>query len=430
MEILLRIVETKGLPDCCENVSYRSQMSETKFSPKLRILLVGVALSSIGNGLVLPYLFIYLHSVRHLPSAVAGGVVGYGAVIGLISVPIVGNLIDHWGPKPVLTGALIVCSVGYYQMSGIHSIWQAFAYTTICSFGQAGLWPAQAALASELTTQDQRPRYFGAQFALLNLGLGIGGLVSSLVVVIGDTRTFENLFKGDGFSYLIYVVVLLFVRGVGHRSSTERTANSAREGGWREVLADKAFVKFWLVAIGAIFFSYAQLEVGFASFAFLVANVQPSNIARAFGANMLLIAVFQLWMVAKMAKHDRGKLIATASFLWIFAWIALAFSGILPAHAVFFLILCQSIFAIGEMVWSPVLPSVINQMAPDHLRGRYNSAGAGAWTIASIAGPIVAGTLLGAQLQWMWISILIIGLVLVCFAALRLKLPRPVVSES
>ena len=430
MEILLRIAETKGLPDCCENVSYRSQMSETKFSPKLRILLVGVALSSIGNGLVLPYLFIYLHSVRHLPSAVAGGVVGYGAVIGLISVPIVGNLIDHWGPKPVLTGALIVCSVGYYQMSGIHSIWQAFAYTTICSFGQAGLWPAQAALASELTAEDQRPRYFGAQFALLNLGLGIGGLVSSLVVVIGDTRTFENLFKGDGLSYLIYVVVLLFVRGVGHRSSTERTANSAREGGWREVLADKAFVQFWLVAIGAIFFSYAQLEVGFASFAFLVANVQPSNIARAFGANMLLIAVFQLWMVAKVAKHDRGKLIATASLLWIFAWIALAFSGILPSHAVIFLILCQSIFAIGEMVWSPVLPSVINQMAPDHLRGRYNSAGAGAWTIASIAGPIVAGTLLGAQLQWMWISILIIGLVLVCFAALRLKLPRPVVSES
>jgi len=44
---------------------------------------------------------------------------------------------------------------------------------------------------------------------------------------------------------------------VGHRTEKERAANAARNEGWKEVLADKTFVKFWFVAIGAIFFGYS-----------------------------------------------------------------------------------------------------------------------------------------------------------------------------
>jgi len=88
---------------------------------------------------------------------------------------------------------------------------------------------------------------------------------------------------------------------------------------------------------------------------------------------------------------------------------------------------CQFIFAFGEMIWSPILPSVVNQLAPDNLRGRYNAAGTNAWQIALIAGPTIAGTMLGANAHWIWLSGLIIGLLIVSVAAQRLKLPdRPV----
>jgi MFS family permease len=85
-------------------------------------------------------------------------------------------------------------------------------------------------------------------------------------------------------------------------------------------------------------------------------------------------------------------------------------------------ILNQAVFGIGEMIWSPVMPSVINSLAPEHLRGRYNAFGANAWQIAGIGGPIVAGTLIGANLQWFWISTLIIGLALAGYFALRLDI--------
>jgi MFS family permease len=394
-----------------------------KLPAKAKILLAGVLLSAIGNGLVLPYLFVYLHNVRGISSALTGMIVGFGAFVSLAVSPMIGNFIDHWGPRPVLLASLVVSGVGYAEQATVHSLGRALLVISICAIGQSAMWPSQSAIATELTSDSQRERYFGSQFALLNLGIGIGGVISSAFVSLTNPHSFEWLFRGDGMSYFVYLVVILFLKDVGHRNKEERKENSERSGGWSEVFQDKVFVKVWLVATGAIFLGYAQLEVGFASFATLIAHVKPSNIAWAYAANTIFIAVFQLWVVKKLRNFDRARSIAIAALLWMGAWVALAFAGLISGLAIAMIIVCQLIFAMGEMVWSPVMPSIVNQLAPAHLRGRYNSASANSWQIAAIIGPMVAGTLLGAGLQWVWIGTLVCGLALVTFFALRLKLP-------
>lgn len=395
----------------------------SKLPAKAKILLAGVLLSAIGNGLVLPYLFVYLHNVRGISSALTGMIVGFGAFVSLAVSPMIGNFIDHWGPRPVLLASLVVSGVGYAEQATVHSLGRALLVISICAIGQSAMWPSQSAIATELTSDSQRERYFGSQFALLNLGIGIGGVISSAFVSLTNPHSFEWLFRGDGMSYFVYLVVILFLKDVGHRNKEERKENSERSGGWSEVFQDKVFVKVWLVATGAIFLGYAQLEVGFASFATLIAHVKPSNIAWAYAANTIFIAVFQLWVVKKLRNFDRARSIAIAALLWMGAWVALAFAGLISGLAIAMIIVCQLIFAMGEMVWSPVMPSIVNQLAPTHLRGRYNSASANSWQIAAIIGPMVAGTLLGAGLQWVWIGTLVCGLALVTFFALRLKLP-------
>ena len=42
----------------------------------------------------------------------------------------------------------------------------------------------------------------------------------------------------------------------------------------------------------------------------------------------------------------------------------------------------------------PTIPAITNDLAPDHLRGRYNAVSAGAFQAGTIAGPVVAGVLL------------------------------------
>ncbi|MSW57713.1 MAG: MFS transporter, partial [Actinobacteria bacterium] len=329
-----------------------------------RVLLMGVLLSAIGNGLVLPYLFVYLHNVRGISSAITGVIVGFGALVSLSVSPLIGNLIDHWGPKPVLLVSLVVSGIGYFEQSSVHTASRGFLVMSICAIGQSAMWPSQSAIATELTTDAQRERYFGSQFALLNLGIGIGGIISSAFVSLTQPHTFEWLFRGDGISYFVYLIVALFLRDVGRRSKQERKENSERSGGWSEVLQDRVFVKVWIVATATTLLGYAQLEVGFASFATLVAHVKPSNIAWAYAANTIFIALFQLWVVKKLQKFDRAKSIALAALLWLGAWVALALSGLISGLAILMIIICQLIFAMGEMVWSPVMPSIVNQLAP------------------------------------------------------------------
>jgi MFS family permease len=69
---------------------------------EVRRMLLGIALSAVGNGLVLPFAFVYFHSVRHIPTSIAGLIFSYGALISLVAAPLVGTLIDKWGPRPIL----------------------------------------------------------------------------------------------------------------------------------------------------------------------------------------------------------------------------------------------------------------------------------------------------------------------------------------
>ena len=93
-----------------------------KLPKQARVMLLGIALSALGNGLVLPYTFIYFHNIRGFPIAVAGLIASYGAFSSLAISPLVGNLIDKWGPKPVLITSLLVSFVGYCSLSQVKTI--------------------------------------------------------------------------------------------------------------------------------------------------------------------------------------------------------------------------------------------------------------------------------------------------------------------
>ena len=116
-----------------------SEKTLNKLPTKVRIMMVGIALSALGNGLVLPYTFIYFHTIRGIPTAVAGLIIGYGALASLVISPLVGNMVDKWGPKPVLIVALLVSAAGYSSLGLIRNASQAILVITICSFGQSAM---------------------------------------------------------------------------------------------------------------------------------------------------------------------------------------------------------------------------------------------------------------------------------------------------
>ena len=58
----------------------------------------------------------------------------------------------------------------------------------------------------------------------------------------------------------------------------------------------------------------------------------------------------------------------------------------------------MALFALGETMLQPTVPAITNDLAPDHMRGRYNAISAGAFQGGTILGPVVAGVLLQHEL--------------------------------
>ena len=68
------------------------------------------------------------------------------------------------------------------------------------------------------------------------------------------------------------------------------------------------------------------------------------------------------------------------------------------------------LFALGETLLQPTIPAITNDLAPDHLRGRYNAVNAGAFQAGTILGPVVAGFMLDHQWSTAFVVMIVVGL--------------------
>jgi len=216
--------------------------------PLARRLLLATAVSALGNGLVLPFLVVYLHQVRGMPTSVAGLVVAFQAVLGFVVAPVGGALIDRVGPRPVMIVAPLVMALGSLAYSMVRTPVQALGAAFLLALGGAALWPAGATMVSRLVGEEQRSRAFGIQFMLLNLGIGIGGLVAGLVVDVSRPRTFELLYVGDAVTFVAYALIMSTFVGVGGALPQDPSGEDPT-GGYVDVLRDRAMVRLSIVSL-------------------------------------------------------------------------------------------------------------------------------------------------------------------------------------
>jgi MFS family permease len=372
-------------------------------TPALNRLLVGVGFSSIGSGLTLSLLIVYLHEVRGLSLLVAGLALTFSAVVSFIAAPVFGHFTDRLGARPVLLLACLVEAVGVGLMGIVTTAPQAYAAAAVIAIGGAGTWPPQSALLTQLAPPAHRQRVFGLQFMLLNLGLGVGGLLGAAVLNVQRPGTFTALYAIDAVSYLAYFAAVLTLRGHGVPEPEPDAASATGSGGYREVLADARLRRYAVGAVLLLTCGYGSMEAGIPAYLTQVAHLPVNVIGIVFFFNTFVIVVVQIAVLRRVEGRRRSSLLRVVGVLWATCWLALALAAAFPPVVAAVLItLGVCVFAVGETIWSPVSPSLLNSLAPAHLRGRYNAVGSLTWNVAGAAGPGLAGLVigLGAGVAW------------------------------
>jgi MFS family permease len=376
-----------------------------------RLLLLGVAVDALGIGLTLPFLVVYLREVRGIPLSTIGILMALPPVVALVLLGPIGLAIDRFGARRVQLVALIFSMIGQLGLIGVRGPATAAAALGVGGVGHAAFFPAVQALVANAIAATQRQRFYGLSFTLLNAGIGVGGVISGLFVDVKRAWTFELIYLVDAASYLIPVLLLTFaIRGVGGPAPRPEDDSVHTEPTYAMILRDRAFRRFLAVTFMSAFIGYAQLEAGWTAFARIVGGIPTSGIGIAFAANTAVIVLLQLPVVRRIEGHRRTRLLMIMAAIWASAWALVGIAGLVGGAVAFVLLVASAgIFGSGETLQSPVVPAVVNDLASDDLRGRYNAANSVAFQIAAVLGPISAGLLIGHGLAAAYIVMLLVG---------------------
>lgn len=397
-----------------------------------KLLLSVIVLDSFGSGLVLPFTFVYLHGVLKIGVGAAGLLISVQALSGVFAVLPSGMLTDRLGARRVLMVALLVFLLGDISLALVRSLPGAVVGLVLTGGGLGVLQPALQSLISSIVPSGLRPRYFAAYFMLFNLGIGLGGAAGGLFVSTSHPGTFQAIFLADAATFLPTLAVLaLPLRHIGGSpAAPDRSSDRTSGPGYLDVLRRPAVLALTLLEFGAVIIGYGQLTSGLPAFTSSVSGAPAGALGFAFAANTVVIVILQTFIVGRIERRRRTRILAAAGVVWAAAWLVLGVSGL--AHgswvAVALLITFMAVFALGETFIQPTLPAIVNDLAPDDLRGRYNALSRTANQAATVLGPVIAGLLLGLHQAAVYIGLLVAGNVLIAVVAVanvERKLPEP-----
>ena len=363
------------------------------------LLEAGGVANSLGNGIVIPFLVIYLHEVRHIGLGASGAVVAVLLGIGVVGSPLAGRIVDRIGARTTLMTSLALLAAGYGGFPFVRHTWQAFGLALVAGAGNAGFAPSHSSLLAALTSGEQRTTAYALTRVTDNLGFGIGGLVGGLIATTRVPESYDLLFAVDAGTFVAFMGLLLFVP---HPPRPAATASVG--GGYRQVARDHAFL--WLLVLTAVLVAaaYAQVATMLPPYVKEHAAVSESGIGAIFFVNTLVLVVAQLPFAKALGGRSRLRALAAAGAMFgatCFGVLAAAtwFDG---TRAVVVLCLVIVVFSVAECLHGAVNNPLVADLAPPDLIGRYMALRTSAWQVGFLAGPVLGSLLLVRSPTALW----------------------------
>jgi MFS family permease len=356
----------------------------------VQILQAGGLANAYGNGLAIPFLFIYLHNVRGFDLRITGLIVATNAAVGLVAGPLVGALIDRIGGRRTLAISLVLMAVGYGAYPFVRVPWEAFLAAAIAGVGNGGFWPSQSSLIAGLVSSEQRTSAFAMQRVMMNLGIGLGGLSGGLIATTDDPSTFTVLFLLDAATFLVFVAALAFVP----EPQSHARGSGGRAGTYADVFRNRVFVGVLLLNFVFITAGMAQLET-LPVYAKNEAGVSETAIGTIFFVNTVVIVLAQLPIARALAGTRRMRTLAALGVVWAAAWALVPLSAQVGSNAAFVILaVALAIFAVGECLHGTVQAPLVADLADHRLIGRYMAMSAFSWGVGFTVGPALGGVVL------------------------------------
>ena len=157
------------------------------------IVVAAAAIDVIGFGIIMPVLPSLVVRLGHLDLAAAtrvgGWLVATFAIAQFFAGPVIGQLGDRFGRRPVLLACMICFGCDYLVQAAAPTLAWLFAGRLIAGISGALYGPAGAVLA-DVTPPEQRAARYGLLGAAFGIGFVIGPALGGLLIALGPRAPF------------------------------------------------------------------------------------------------------------------------------------------------------------------------------------------------------------------------------------------------
>jgi len=370
------------------------------------ISLIGTLMQTIGQAWLVLEL---THSALQL------GLVGALQFLPVLLFSLFGGVFaDRWPKRRVLLGTQAAAMIQAFILWGLIAtgtvqLWHIYVLAMLLGLTNSLGQPTSSAFVVELVGREDLPNAVALNSSLVNLarivGPGLGGLI---IAASGVTM----LFLLNALSFLAVIVALALIKSHElHAQTLQHRSVGVRQNTWQSLREGVSYVRttpsvlLVILVVGLVLLFGANFNVVLPLFATDVLHVGATGfgfLSAAIGVGSLLSALWLAW--SNQPPTIRRVLLGTLVFSVLEAAFALSHIYLLS------LVLIASI-GVAETVFGAQAITMLQTVAPDHLRGRVISV-----YILFFTGSIPLGYLLAG-----WLSALYgasIGLLICAFLCL------------
>jgi MFS family permease len=360
------------------------------------VLWAGMLINRLG-AFVLPLLSIYLTKERGLSLTEAGEVLAAFGVGGLGAAFVGGTLADALGRRATMLISLCGSAAAMLAFGAARSRVELFAAALLLGALADMFRPASQAMIADVVPPEKRGQAFGLLFWAINLGfaaaVSLGGLIAE--------RGFAVLFFADAGTTLLFAVLVVFFIQETKPAAKENAPKSDALAPYKDAaFAPFLFINFVMVLV------FMQFQTALPE-AMRRSGASTSVYGYVLALNGVLIVILQPFMGPFLSSFRRSRVLAVASALVGFGFAATAFANQALAFAA-----TVAVWTLGEVMMAPTNSSVVADLAPESLRGRYQGAFGLTWSSGFLFAPLLGPqTIERYGLNSLWAGCAVAGLV-------------------
>lgn len=343
-------------------------------------LLAVVFFMHVASYLVIPIFPIFLQKVRMFSIGEVGFILGVGSITYLFGSLFGGVLADRYGRRTVLIAGAITQGIAMtgYAFSPVYSLYLLFS--GVNGLGIGLLAPTLKAMIADTVHADERTKAFSWRGIVAHSGIILAGILITWLTM-GDQRLF---LYASGFFFIMALVARLtlpYDRCEGDQCQAIPFVE------YRQILRHRSYMMFSLISM-IIWALYAQFS--------LVMPLRAEHVLHTENLVGLIVTINSLSVVLLQGTLYRYVLERINPYLALVAGTLMIGLGLFAlgfANSFITLSASSILFILGEMLFMPVLDSLVGYFAREEWLGVYFGTSNFVSGIGAAIGTTVGGTM-------------------------------------